>query len=632
MFGWTKKQALVDLSNREVLYGDINDETLKRYLGGRGLNIKTLYDMTSRDTNPMGPDNPLIFSTGPLTGTLIPANSRYGVTAMSPLTGILGDGNAAGFWAAELKYAGFDQLVIVGEADRPVSLYVSEGRVELREAMHIWGKDIWAADTALKAEFGDGKLQVSAIGQAGENGVRYACIINNLKRAIGRCGMGAVMGSKKLKAVAVRGTRALQVAHPGAHREVVDEILEHIYNSPGFPVRSRLGTTVIVDVYKRNGTLPINNAQVAFSEEISKVTSDKVSEYTKALKGCFACPIHCGRFTKVEDDPDYQDAYSEGPEFESIIALGPRCGNYNLPSILKLNQLTNMYGLDSISTGGVIAFMMECEQKGLIRKGQLDGLDLTWGNHRSIVSLVRKIALGEGCGKWLGQGVFRLSKEIPGSEAFAIHIKGMEPPEQEPRGMKAWGLGWAVSSRGADHLRAFPLAETTWTKEDAVRAFGTANVVDRLSYDGKERLVKWSEEICSLADSLTICKQALVALSIPLELMAKAIWTVTGWEVDPEELLRIGERITNLERMYNVRLGMGRADDRLPKRYLDPLREGASNGESFQLEKMLDSYYEARGWDVLSGIPKPEKLRELGLGFTLKDHEDSVSYQPVGDP
>ncbi|HHV13993.1 MAG TPA: aldehyde ferredoxin oxidoreductase family protein [Clostridiales bacterium] len=617
MFGWTKKQALIDLTSRQVQYQNIDDGTLKQYLGGRGLNIKALYEMTAKETDPLGPDNPLIFAAGPLTGTLIPANGRYGVTAKSPLTGILGDGNAAGFWASELKYAGFDQLVIIGKSEEPVYLFVTDGKVEIRDAEQLWGKDIWETDIMIKEELQDDNVQVSAIGQAGENVVRYACIINNLKRAVGRCGMGAVMGSKRLKAIAVRGTQALKVAHPQEHQDVVDNMLKHIYNSPGYPVRSKLGTTVIVDVYMRNGTLPIQNAQVAYSDEIKQVTSDKIAHYTTGLKGCFACPIHCSRFTKVNDDAIYNDAYSEGPEFESILALGPRCGNYNLPSILKLNQLTNQFGLDSISTGGVIAFLMECYQRGLIKPDQVDNLELTWGNHETIVTLVRKIALREGCGEWLARGVRRLSQDIPGSEEFALHIKGLEPPEQEPRGMKAWGLGWAVSSRGADHLRAFPLAETTWTKDDAIRTFGQASIVDRLAYEGKDVLVKWSEEVSSLADSLTICKQALVALSIPLDMIAKALWTVTGWEVEADELLIIGERITNLERMYNARLGLGRADDRLPKRYEQPLKEGASQGEYFNIEKLLDGYYKARGWDVVSGIPTPEKLKELGLGFTL---------------
>ncbi|MFZ5943037.1 MAG: aldehyde ferredoxin oxidoreductase family protein [Bacillota bacterium] len=616
MFGWTGKMAVIDLTWRTVKYEDIEENLLKNYLGGRGLNAKLLYDMTDAETDPLGPDNPLIFSTGPLTGSLIPTNGRYTVTAKSPLTGIFGDGNSAGFWASELKYAGFDAVVITGNSETPVYIWINNGKAEIKDADHLWGKDVWETDVSLKETWGP-NIQAAAIGQAGENQVKYAAIINNGKRAVGRCGMGAVMGAKKLKAVAVRGTQPIKLAHPEEHLKVVDEMLGHIYGAPGYPVRSKLGTTVITDIYIRNGTMPINNAQAAYDERAKNLTSDKIAAYTTGLKGCFACPIHCSRFTRYTEEGPYADAYSEGPEYETIVAVGPRCGNYSLPSILKMNQLLNQYGLDSISTGGVISFLMECSQRGLITKEQVDNLDLSWGNTETIMELVRKIALGEGCGKWLAQGVRKLSQDIKGSEEFAIHVKGLEPAEQEPRGMKAWGLGWAVSNRGADHLRAFPLAETTWTKEDAKRAFGTEDVVNRFEYKGKEKLVKWSEEVSAFTDSLEMCKFAQMALTIPLEMTAKAMWTVTGWEIDQHELLKIGERIVNLERMYNVRLGLGKKDDTLPKRYEEPLKEGASQGQNFEINRLLDQYYAVRGWNVDTGHPTKEKLQELGLNFTI---------------
>lgn len=618
MYGWTGKQARIDLSNNKVVIEDISEQLMKEYIGGRGLNARLLYDLTTSDTDPLGPDNPLIFSTGPLTGTLVPTNGRYSVTAKSPHTGILGDGNSAGFWAPELKFAGFDMLVITGIAESPVYLWIYDGKVEIKDAAELWGTDVWQATDQLKGIHGK-RTQVAAIGQAGENQVAYAAIINNMKRAVGRCGMGAVMGSKNLKAVAVQGTMPVSIAHPHEHLQVVDEMLKHIYNSPGYPVRSRIGTTVITDIYIRNGTLPIMNVQKSYAEEAKNLTSDKMIPYTTGLKGCFACPIHCSRFTRGDGSGPYGDAKSEGPEFETIVAIGARCGNYDLPSVLKLNQVLNQYGLDSISTGGVISFIMECHQKGLINSADVDGLDLSWGNHETIMELVKKIALGQGCGKWLSKGVKKLSEDIKGSEDFALHVKGLEPPEQEPRGMKAWGLGWAVSNRGADHLRAFPLAETTWTKEDAVRAFGSEKVVDRFAYEGKEKLVKWCEEVSAFTDSLEMCKIAQMALTMPLELTCRALWSVTGWEITPEELLNIGERIVNLERMYNVRLGLGKKDDRLPKRYEVPIGEGASKGQTFDITQMIDNYYSVRSWDIETGHPLPDKLRDLGLDFAVKD-------------
>jgi len=618
MYGWTGKKALVDLSNNKVIIGEIDEELLKKYLGGRGLNARLLYDMTDKDTDPLGPDNPLIFSTGPLTGSLVPTNGRYSVTAKSPLTGIFGDGNSAGFWAPELKYAGFDLIVITGIAEKPVYIWINDGKVEIRDASRHWGKDVWETTLELQKDHGK-RAQIAAIGQAGENLVGYAAIINNMKRAVGRCGMGAVMGSKKLKAVAVLGNQPVKIAYPDEHLKIVDEMLAHIYKAPGYPARSKFGTTVITDIYIRNGTLPIMNVQKSYDEQATSLTSDKFVPYTTGLKGCFACPIHCSRFTKGDGEGTYGDARSEGPEFETIIAIGPRCGNYNLPSVLKLNQILNQYGLDSISAGGVISFIMECFQKGLIKSEHVDGLDLSWGNHETIVELVKKIALAEGCGRWLAQGVRKISQEIPGSEDFAMHVKGLEPAEQEPRGMKAWGLGWAVSNRGADHLRAFPLAETTWTKEDAIRAFGSEQVVNRFAYEGKEKLVKWSEEVSAFTDSIEMCKMAQMALTMPLEMTARALWTVTGWEIDGQELLKIGERVVNLERMYNVRLGLGKKDDRLPKRYEQPITEGASQGQTFDITQLIDKYYSERNWNIETGHPTPKKLEELGLGFAVRD-------------
>ncbi|MGI5839801.1 MAG: aldehyde ferredoxin oxidoreductase family protein [bacterium] len=612
MYGWTGNIAYIDLTGRKIRYDALPADLLHEYIGGRGLNARLLYDLTDADTDPLGPANPLIFGTGPLTGTLVPANGRYTVTARSPLTGIFGDGSAAGFWAAELKYAGFDALVVTGIADRPVYLLVEDGKISIREASEFWGLDTWETTAALQRALGE-DVQAAVIGPAGERLVKYACIINNRARAVGRSGLGAVMGSKKLKAIAVRGTRPVRLADPDGHAAAAEAVLHHVYDAPSYHLRSRFGTTVITDVYHRMGTIPIRNSQAGYDERVAGLTANKVAEYTESLKGCFACPIHCSRFTRAGGES------GEGPEYETIIALGPRCGNFDLPSLIDFNHLLNRLGVDTISAGGVISFLMECAQRGLLRPADVDGIDLTWGSRAAIAALVRKIAYREGCGNRLAEGVRALSREIPGSEDFAIHVKGMEPAEQEPRGMKAWGLGWAVAGRGADHLRAFPLAETTWTAEEAKRVFGTEKIADRFAYEGKERLVKWSEEVSAVADSAEMCKFCLMAMTVPLEMIARALTTATGREFWAEELLTAGERIVNLERMYNVRIGLGRADDVLPRRFAAPLSGGASTGQTFELAKMLDNYYRARGWDVRTGKPMPAKLRGLGLGFTVGD-------------
>ncbi len=610
--------TFIDLSKKTVRKEDLPKDWQEEYWGGRGLNDRLLYELTDEMTDPEGPDNPLIFSTGPLTGTMVPTNGRYAVSSLSPLTGILGDGNAAGFFASELKSAGVDSLVVTGKAKEPVYLWIYDGSVKICSANHLWGKDTWDATAALKKERGT-EIEAAVIGPAGENKVPFATIMNNSKRAVGRTGMGAVMGSKNLKALAVKGTRPIEIADPAAHRKIIEEMIAYIRRSFGYPLRSKYGTTVITDVYMRMGTLPINNAQSAYDERTENLKAEKFLPYTTSIKSCFACPIHCSRYTKVHDPSTREEVRGEGPEFETIAALGVRCGNFDLPSLLRMNHASNRLGVDTISMGGVISFLMECYQKSLITSKHLDGFELNWGNSKAMESLIEKVAFRQGCGSWLSKGVKELSKEIPGSEDFAIHVKGLEPAEQEPRGMKAWGLGWAVSSRGGDHLRAFPLAETTWSKKEALRQFGHEEAADPLSYKGKGKLVKWSEEISALCDSLILCKFSVMAMAIPIETVSKAMGTVLGETVTAKDLQRTGERIVNLERMFNARFGIDKKQDRLPERFKQPLHEGAAKGEVFELSDMLNDYYQARGWDKDTGLPTESTLDSLGLAFTNKE-------------
>jgi len=352
---------------------------------------------------------------------------------------------------------------------------------------------------------------------------------------------------------------------------------------------------MLVTLYNNMGTLPYRNCQSSYYKDADKISGETLfKKYVTKLKACFSCPVHCSRYYHVKNGP-YKGVRGEGPEFETLSAFGSRCDNSNLESILYINNLCNQFGLDTISTGDVIAFAMECYENGLLSRKETDGLELSWGNYQAIIKLVFKIAKKEGLGEILAEGVKKASQLIPGSEQFALHVKGLEVPAQGIRGLKAWGLGWAVASRGADHLRAFPLAETTWKEEEAEEFFGTRDVVNRFKYNGKAKLIKWAEEFSAVTDCLEICKIPAMGLTLSIENIAEILSAITGIEFSGEELLNIGERIVNLERLYNQRLGLDRKDDRLPDRFRsEPVPEGNSKGEIIDENRMLDEYYSKR--------------------------------------
>ena len=614
MFKWKGKRLVIDLNTRQIVKEEISEQELRKYLGGRGLNVAILHERLPIGTKPLEPENILCFGTGLLTGTSVPSSGRYNVTTKSPASGFLGDVNSGGFWSPELKYAGFDQLVIQGKSNTPVYVQINNDEVLIRDASHLWGKNVWETEHLIKEEIKDNAVQIASIGQAGENMVLYAAVMNNLSRAAGRTGIGAVMGSKNLKAIAVRGTKGIKIACPEKLKELNKKLLEIMYNSPSFLARSSFGTSMLIELYNSMGVLPTKNAQESFFEEYGKINGKTLLEkYKVKAKACFGCPVHCSHYYRIGSGK-YKGTTGEGPEFETLCSFGSKCGNSNMESILYANNLCNQYGLDTISTGGVIAFAMECFQKGLLTKQDTDGLELKWGDHEMIISLIHKIANREDFGDFLAEGVSQMSTNIPGSESFALHIKGVETPEQEIRGLKAWGLGWAVSSRGADHCRSFPLAETTWKAEEAEKFFGTPKAADRFSYEGKTEMVKWYEEVCAVGDSLELCRIAQVGLNMPLDLLAEIVEAVTGWNLTEHDLLKVGERIIQTERIFNLRNGLTPADDCLPERFLkEPVPSGPCQGHRYDLSEVLDKYYQLRGWDAVSGWPNAKTLERLGI-------------------
>ena len=611
--GWNEKVLEVDLSEGKVEEKAVELPLLESILGGRGLNARTLYEGLAETTEPLSPENILTFGAGPLVGTLIPANGRYNVSSRSPLTQLLGDANSAGFWAPPLKKAGYDGIVLRGASDHPVYLLITEKGPSLQPASHLWGKTLSEIDGQLRQEHGPG-AHVLGIGPAGENQVRFASVMNDIDRAAGRTGNGAVMGSKKLKAIVIRAGGHVPVADHGKVHSVAREIKEAMFSSPSYAARSRYGTPMLISLYNRMGILPTRNHQTGVFEKAEEISGERLrDEYVTKSKACYLCPIHCSRNSRISEGR-FAGLVTEGPEFETMSAFGSRIGVSDLESIVYLNRRLNDLGLDSISTGGTIAYAMECYEKGLIDRSHTDGLELTWGNTQAVLDLVDRIAFRRGFGDLLAEGVKRASQRIKGSERYALHIKGMEVPMQEVRGLKAWGLGWAVASRGADHCRAFPVMETTWAPAQAKAFFGSEKAADRFAYEGKAAMVKWAEDFGAVIDALGLCKIAYIGMGITPDLVARAFQAVTGTEIDTAQLLKAGERINNLERLLNLKLGLTPSQDTLPDRFIEePLPEGPSKGETIRIADLVQEYYRLRNWDPVTGRPATKKLQELSL-------------------
>ena len=618
--GYMGRVLEVDLTRKEIAKRPLEEYMARDYLGGRGFTSRMLYDMVGPEVDPLGPENVLFFSVGPLLGTLAPAACRWTVAAKSPLTGILGDGNGGGFFGVELKRAGYDAVIIRGRASAPVYLWIKDGEVAIKDASHFWGKDIYEFERSVRCELLDPDVRIAAIGPGGENLVRYATILGDRARAAGRCGIGAVMGSKNLKAVVARGTNPVRVADPKALLRIVKEFKEVFIGGAkegGYEWFTKYGTPGKAIHASELGILAIKNFQVGEFAGIEKIRAEALAEdfYVKK-KSCFACPVGCNHYFIGEEGDRSNVYYGNKVEFAATGHLGSMCCNDDLNSILKINTLANKLGIDIITLGSTIAFAMECYEKGLISKADTDGIDLTWGNFQAMIELTEKVGRREGFGDLIAEGSHRVAQRLgPAAEEFDITIKGMEPPDNDPRGLHGWALGYAVASRGADHMRAAPGIEFGTMPPERVEAlFGTAEAADRFSPVGKGKVIKWYEEIRSIQDALGICKSTARGKTASPEATAALYNAVTGLDLNGESLMKIGERIVNLERMFNVREGMGRKDDTLPKRFLkETLKEGASRGHTVDLEPMLDEYYSERGWDVRTGLPTSEKLRELGL-------------------
>ncbi|MBM3142157.1 MAG: aldehyde ferredoxin oxidoreductase family protein [Chloroflexi bacterium] len=616
MFGYMGKILKVDLSKSNISEEVPPEDARKMFLGGSGLATKYLFDEVPKGADPLGPENALIFMTGPLTGTESPSAGRYCVVSKSPLTGFWGEANSGGNWGVHLKGSGFDGIVFKGISPEPVYLVIDEGNAKLRDAKNIWGKGVAETNRLIKEELGE-EFQVACIGIAGENLVRYACVINDLHRAPGRCGMGTVMGSKRLKAIAVRGAKPIEVANKEVFTKVSKTNYDLVNESMLKITLETFGTSMATDLVNVRGGFPTRNWQTGVFPDIEKISGITfgTSELLVDRKHCYACPISCGRVSVVKTGP--YACKGEGPEYETIGAFGGMCAVESLEAITLAHNLCDDYGLDVISAGSSVAFAMECYEKGVLTKSQTDGLELEFGNPDVIIQLVHKIAKREGIGDLLAEGTKRMAEKLgKGTERFAMHVKGLEMPAYDPRAAKMCGLGFATANRGGDHITAY--VEGPTFMDIPFLCVEDSKIEDPLVENPAEaKVLKDLEDALTVFDAMGTCK--FMGMALATEDWVDMIANCVGWKFDVSDFRKLGERIYNLARAFSVREGLTRADDSLPKRLLeDPLPEGAAQGHKVEkLGQMLDAYYGFRGWDKKTGKPTPEKLKELGLDYVI---------------
>jgi aldehyde:ferredoxin oxidoreductase len=615
MFGYAGRTLHIDLERGKSLVKPLDEGFCRQYVGGNGFAIRLLYSDSRPKIDPLSPENPLIFAVGPFAGTMVPTAGKYIVQAKSPLTNFMGEAVSSGFWAHSLKQAGYDAVLIRGRAEKPVYLFIDDDVVQFVEAGRLWGTDTMETMDRIKEEVGDENIGVASIGPGGENLVRFANIANDRHRQAGRTGMGAVMGSKNLKAVAVRGTKGVKVSDLEGLMEACKEVYEAC-QGPLTEGYRHSGTPASLLLHQAIAALPTRNWQDAVFDLAESIGDKYVGErwVVKAI-ACAGCPIACDHITVVKEE---SGKILGSVEFESLYALGSQCGVGDFPAINRAVDLCDRMGIDTISTGVTIGWAMECYERGLLTDKDTGGLELAFGNSEALLEAIRKIAYQEGVGKILAQGVKRASEVIGrGSERFAMHNKGLEYPGYDLRGLKASVLGFNTSTRGGCHLRS------------SMYDFDLKGKVDR--FTAKEeygKLVRDREDMWSVVDSLMLCKFIRSILS-NYGIMAKLYTLTTGLEMTEEELRRAGERIYNLEKAYNVREGWKREDDYpAPRIMSDPIKSGVARGSVITREEfdlLFNAYCRERGWTP-DGVPTKRKLLELGL----EDEAEEVGASEEG--
>ncbi|MDG6256996.1 MAG: aldehyde ferredoxin oxidoreductase family protein [Methanomicrobiaceae archaeon] len=565
-------------------------ELARFYLGGRGFGARILTDMVDPTIDPLSPENVLVFATGPLTGTGVPMGSRYEVTAKSPLTLTLSSANSGGEFGWKLKRSGFDALVVTGRADRPVYLLLNNGEMELRDASPYWGMESQEITEALQSDNGDKRMKVACIGPAGEKLSKMACIINEKARAAGRGGLGAVMGSKNLKAIATTGEQPLSEADDEALSRIKERVRNKVSENSIEGALDTYGTSVLVTIINESYIMPTRNFQSAHFPKADKLSGETIKDtILKKTRGCYACIVKCGRITEVDGK------VGEGPEYETEWAFGPDCGIDDLAAITRANYRCNELGLDTISTGSTIACLMEMAERGYV------DYDIRFGDAEKMLELVDMIAERRGIGDELAEGSYRFADRY-GHPELSMSVKMQELPAYDPRGLQGHGLQYATSVRGGDHVYGYMIS---------MEVLGSPEKLDPFTNEGKAKWTRALQDLTAAIDASGMC--LFTSFALDANDYADLVAATTGMDIDGRGMMRLGERIWNLQRLFNMKVGYTKKDDTLPPRLLnEPLQEGAPAGRVWERQPLLDEYYSLRGWDR-GGMPTPEKLEELGL-------------------
>ncbi|MFC1970429.1 aldehyde ferredoxin oxidoreductase family protein [Chloroflexota bacterium] len=634
MYGYGKILD-VDLSMGKLVKRDIDSKFAREFIGGMGFSCKILYDEVGEDVDPLSPENIIIFANGPLTGTQAPCSGRTEVTTKSPLTGNLSTGNTGGVWGVLLKRAGFDIIIVRGRAEKPVYLWIDDEMVELREASHVWGKDTRVTSDVLRKELCSSPkspISVLTIGPAGENLVKYACLLNDYHHVAARCGTGAVMGSKRLKAIAVRETGTLKIARPEEFSQAVREArAQLIAAEKAMKMPDAPGDPRVRDL--EAGCLPAKNFQTGVLPQWVETRSGDVARkyFTKAESTCYACPISCFNLMEVNEGKYAGLKVNRGTHPGVVLCWGAKCAIDNLPAIWQCKELCQELGMDYESAGGSIAFTMELLQRGIITTSDTDGLELNWGSEDAVMQMLHKIAFRDGFGDVLAEGTVMAAAKIgKGSEQYVMTIKGMEiGMAQDPRsGNKGWLFGYLTNPRGGDnlkdtHFHADRYNPNWWIDKfdmfEEVKAKIYSVPLEDISttWEGKPMMCRWFEDLDSVASILGICIFTVNHLALGPTHFSKLFSACTGWDITPQEIMKSGEKVFTLLKAYTARQGLTREDDTWPDRFFtEPLPEGPAKGAILSRDKirqLLDEYYELRSWDKETGLPTAEKLNELGL-------------------
>ena len=610
MYGYTGKLLRVNLSSGEVGEDSLDATVARQYIGGVGIATRLIYDEVPPGADPLGPDNKLVFMTGPATGTAFPASASFAVVAKSPLTGLLTHDSVAGYWGALLKQSGYDGIIVEGVSPRPVYLDLSDSSAQLRDASELWGTDAIATEERVREQLADPSARVMGIGPAGEEKLPLACLVGDGGRAVGRGGMGAVMGSKNLKAIAVRGTKTVPLAEEDAFSQVASRLARLVGGNRRMAMLSKWGTAFDMDTGWQKSAVPAQNWRLGLWKDgcISLGGKKMADTILEPHESCLNCPVCCTRWVRIAGGKYQMEG--PGPEYATLAALGSLCLNDNLESVCKANDLCKRHGLDTVSVGAAVAFAIEAYERGILGRGDADGLDLRWGNADAIIELVGRIAANKGLGELLGQGVKKAAQRMGAdSESFAMHVKGMEIPMYDPRAYFSLAVTYATGPNPVCDLSGAPFV---FERFAAMPEAGLLYRQGRFDLQGKGLAAKVAQDVTSVLGSMVVCIYPGLVLA-PLHL-AEALSLATGFDYTSAEVLCAGERIVNLQRVYNLRCGLDGADDKLPQRLLEPLGDGGAAAWVPNLEDQLQEYRRLRGWTA-DGAPTKEKLEELGLGF-----------------